>query len=189
MKVNNEIIFVRHAKTKLDKSIPIENWILTADGEKCAKELAKNEMFDNADILISSEEEKAFLTLEPLAKRLGKKIIKIKEFGEISRPGSEKLTSDEYEGMKIRIFQDMDFTAFGWETANHALNRFTDAVNRIDKKYEGKKIVICTHGTVMTLYFAKLAGKLDKLFERWDALDFGNYGMVENGRIVKDIVD
>jgi len=186
--MNNEIAFIRHAKTKVDKGIPIEDWVLTEDGEKCAIELAKNKHLQATQVFISSEESKAYLTIEPLAEKLGRKIVKIKELGEIARPNSEKLTSEEYGEMKIKIFKDLDYTEHEWETANHALNRFKAAVEKIDKQYSNKKIVICAHGTVMTLYFAYLQGKLNDLFSRWEALEFGKVGIVKNGKVVRDIV-
>ena len=48
--------------------------------------------------------------------------------------------------------------------------------------------MIVAHGTVMTLYFAYLLGKLDDIFSRWKDLGFGSWGMVQNGKVVKDIV-
>ena len=184
----NKLIFIRHAKTKVDKSIVIENWVLTDDGEKASEELVKSGKFDDIDILISSKEDKAYLTIKPLAERLKKKIIRIEELGEIKRPNSEKLTSEEYEEMKIKIFKDLDYAEHSWETANHALNRFKEAIEKINKSYKNKKIIICAHGTVMTLYFAYLQNKLDDLFSRWEGLGFGSYGIVEDNKVIKDIV-
>lgn len=182
------IIFVRHAKTKVDKSVPIEKWVLTEEGAKQAEQLASNKILHDIDVLISSDEDKAYLTIKPLADKLGKKIIRVPELGEIKRPNSEKLTLKEYEDMKTRIFEDLDYTAHGWETANHALKRFSDAVSKIDSQYKGKRVLICAHGTVMTLYFAKMSGKMDELFDRWHRLEFGGYGIVEEGKVLRDIV-
>ena len=138
--MNNTFFFIRHAKTKVDKSVPIEDWILTSDGQRSAEDLAKTNIFDSVDILISSDEEKAYLTIKPLADKLNKKIIRVKELGEIKRPGSEKLTSEEYEEMKVKIFKDLNYTEHDWETANSALSRFRTTVENIDKEYNDKKI-------------------------------------------------
>ena len=51
--MNNTFFFIRHAKTKVDKSVPIEDWILTSDGQRSAEDLAKTNIFDSVDILIS----------------------------------------------------------------------------------------------------------------------------------------
>ncbi len=186
--MNNELIFIRHAETKIDKDIPIEEWVLTETGEEQAKQIANLGEFDDADILISSNENKSYLTIKPLADKLDKEIIKIEDLGEIKRPDSEKLTSEEYKNMKTKIFQDLNFTNYGWETANHALGRFKSAVEEIDKDNENKKIVICSHGTVMTLYFAFLQNKLNRLLERWRSLRFGGYGMIKNNKVMRDII-
>lgn len=187
-KMKNELIFIRHAETRINKDIPIEKWVLTEKGEEQANKIANSKKFDNIELLISSNESKSYLTIKPLADKLNKKIIKVEDLGEIKRPGSEKLTSNEYEKMKFQIFQNLDFSNYNWETANHALNRFKDAVNKINKKYENKKILICSHGTVMTLYFAYLLNRLNKLMERWKALNFESYGIVRDNKVLKDII-
>lgn len=186
--MNNKLIFIRHAETKIDKDIPIEEWALTETGEEQAKQIANSGEFDDADMLISSEENKAYLTIKPLADKLNKEIIRVEDLGEIKRPDSEKLTSEEYKKMKKMIFEDLDFTKYNWETANHALSRFRKAVDGINNKYESKKIIICSHGTVLTLFFAYLQNKLNNLIERWRSLEFGGYGVIKNNKVIKDII-
>ncbi len=186
--MNNKLIFIRHAKTKKDENIPIENWVLTEEGEKQAEQIANSGEFDDVRILISSKEDKAYLTIKPLADKLNIKIIKIKDLGEIKRPNSEKLPTKEYEGIKKKIFEDLNFTKDNWETANHALKRFKDAIDKINKKYENKNILICSHGTVMSLYFAYLLNKLSQIMNRWKNLKFGNYGIVQDNKVRKDII-
>ena len=186
--MDNEILFIRHGKTLVDKNVPIENWVLTDAGSEQAKELADNAKFQDADILISSKEDKAYLTIKPLADKISKEITEISELGEIARPDSEKLTLEEYEDAKKKIFEDFDFSIYGWETANHALNRFKEAVKKIDEQYNNKKIIICAHGTVMSLYFASMQDKLDELMSRWKGLEFGSCGIIKNGEVVKDII-
>ena len=129
-----------------------------------------------------------YLTIKPLADKLKKEIIRIEELGEIKRPNSEKLTLEEYDEMKVKIFRDLNFTDHGWETANHALNRFKEGIINIDSQYQDKNIIICAHGTVMTLYFAFLQNQMNHLFSRWEGLDFGSVGIVNNGKVIKDIV-
>lgn len=186
--MNNELIFIKHAETKIDKSIPIEDWVLTEQGYANSERLKDVAEFQDADTLISSGEKKAYLTIKPLADKLGKEIIQIKGLGEISRPNSERLSKEEYVEMKEKVFEDLDFTAHGWETCNHALARFRQAVATIDKKYEDKKIIISAHGTVLSLYFTSLLGKLNDLKPRWKSLGFCDWGIVKNNKVIKDIV-
>lgn len=95
---------------------------------------------------------------------------------------------EEYEEMKKKIFEDLNSTKYGWETANSALTRFQNAVEKIDDKNNGKKILICAHGTVMTLYFAYLQNKLEDLMQRWKGLEFGAIGIVKDGKVIKEVV-
>lgn len=186
--MENILIFLRHAKTQIDKEIPIAEWDLSKEGYKQAESIKNINELQDVDIIISSNEKKAYLTVKPLAEKLGKGIIKVKELGEIYRGDAGALSKKEYEQMKVKIFQDLNFTDLGWETANHALNRFKEAVENINKKYNNKKILISSHGTVMTLYFVYLQDKLDNLMERWKSLEFGAYGIVKNKKVIKDIV-
>ena len=101
----NKLIFIRHARTKVDKTIPIEKWILTEDGVKASATLAESGIFDKADVLISSKEDKAYLTIKPLADKLGKQIRRMEGLEEIGRPNSERLSPKEYEEMKTKIFK------------------------------------------------------------------------------------
>jgi len=186
--VANTLVFIKHAKTKKEENVPIERWTLTEEGRKAAEDLADSGIFDDVDILISSNEDKAYLTIKPIAKRLNKEIRRVDELGEIKRPGSEVLPTKEYEDVKARIFKDPNYTERGWETANHALNRFKAAVEKINGEYSNKKILICAHGTVLTIYFAALKNRMDKLFSRWKEFEFGSYGIVRNGKVTKDLV-
>ncbi len=186
--MNNELIFIRHAETKVDKNISIPEWDLTEDGYVHANDIKDIPEFQDVDILISSTENKSYLTIKPLADKLGKEIIKIEELGEVVRGDGETLSLEEYNKMKKKLFEDFDFSKNGWESVNHALNRYSKAVKKIDEEYNHKKILICTHGTVMTLYFAKLQDKMNDLMNRRKTMDEEDWGIIKNGKIIKDIV-
>jgi 2,3-bisphosphoglycerate-dependent phosphoglycerate mutase len=187
--MNNDIIFLRHAATKKDKDISVSQWTLTDEGKKEVQELTDSGIFDDVDIIISSTEKKAYLTVEPLAKKLSKEITPIKELSEINRDSGKIMPKEEYDQMKVKIFEDFDYTNYGWETVNSALNRFKKAVEDIDQKYDGKKIIIASHGTVMTTYFSYLQNELDNVFKRWKSLGFLDYGIIKNGKVIKDIIE
>ncbi len=186
--MNNTLIFIRHAETKKDWNTIITDWDLTDSGKQEAEKLADNRELQDADIIISSIENKAFLTIRPLAQKLGKEIIQVNDLRELERGGGEGIPTEKYKQMKKALFEDFDHNDFGWETPNHALSRFKKAVSDIDKKYNNNKIIIATHGTVLALYFASLLGKLDDIMSRWKSLGFCQIGIVKNGEVVKDIV-
>lgn len=185
--MNNKIIFLRHAKTEVDKSLAIADWFLSKKGEKHAQQISSDPVFDDVDLIFASTERKGVDTARPIAQRLDKEIIQIEDLGEIRRPGAEKVTLKEYKRLKSVIFSDFDKSEAGWETVNHALKRFEEAVKKIDEKHENKVILIVAHGTVMSLYFADIQGKMDELFSRWKNLGFCEWGIIKDGKIIKDI--
>ena len=186
--MNNKIIFLRHAKTEVDNTLPIADWFLTDEGVEHAKEVSSDHVFDDVDLIFASTERKAVDTAKPIAKRLGKEIVQVENLGEIKRPNAEKITLEEYKRLKAVVFSDFGKSEGGWETVNCALNRFSKAVEEIDRKYENKVILIVAHGTVMSLYFADAQGKMNELFSRWKSLGFCEWGIIENGEVTKDIV-
>lgn len=127
-------------------------------------------------------------TALPVAQRLNKEIHQIKGLGELRRPDGHSIGLERYNELKKKLYSDFDYSENDWETINSALERFSGAVERIDKENENKTILVVCHGTVMSLYFAKLQGKLDDMFSRWKGLGFCSWGVVENGKVVKDIV-
>lgn len=185
---NNTLILVRHAETKVDKNTLISKWILTEKGRLDANNLFNSELFHDVDVIFTSGEEKAYQTAYALAKRLHKKIIKNKNLNEISRDQGRFLkTKDEYlKTMKFCI-ENRTQSYNNWETANHALERFSKAIHEIDREFSNKKILIVAHGGVINLYFAKILEHLDNVFERMATNTFCDYGIIQNSKVIKDI--
>lgn len=74
-----------------------------------------------------------------------------------------------------------------WERANSALKRFSKEIEEIDSRYSNKKILIVAHGGVINLYFAKILEKLDNVFNRALSNSFCDYGIIQDGKVLKDI--
>lgn len=62
-------------------------------------------------------------------------------------------------------------------------------IEEIDKHYENKKILIVSHGFTINLYFAKLLGILDKVYERFLTNNYADWGIVKNKKVIKDIAN
>ena len=185
---NNIVMFLRHAETKIDKNIKISHWILTEKGKKDALNISKLDLFNDVDIIISSNEQKAYLTAYPLSVRLHKEIIRDENLNEIKRDHGRFLnTKEEYfKNMKLCV-ENRNKSHNNWETANHALKRFSNQIQDIALKHSNKKILTVAHGGVINLYFAKMLGKLDNIFERWSTNTFCDYGIIQNNKVIKDI--
>jgi broad specificity phosphatase PhoE len=185
---NNILILLRHAETNVDENTLISKWTLTDKGQKDAFDLFKSDLFHDVDIIISSEEQKAFQTAYPLSEKLRKKIIREKNLNEISRDlGKFLKTKDEYLKTMKRCIENRTQSFNNWETANQALKRFSNAIHEIDSNYSDKKILIVAHGCVINLYFTNILEQLDKAFERFLSNTFCDYGIIHNSKIIKDI--
>ena len=183
-----KIIFLRHADTQKDPNLNAALWGLSAEGKRQAEEIANLSIMNEVDVIYVSEEKKTALTVEPLAKKLGKeKIIPLSFFNEVKR-GDKFLTKEEFEAEKVKQLKDLDYHAFEGESGKEALVRFKQGIDQILKENIGKIILVVTHGTILNIYFADLLNTYDKLPERWRKTAFCAYGVVENGIVVKDIV-
>ncbi len=186
---NNEFLLLRHAQTKITTEKPVSKWDLSVEGYKEAEKLTKVKEFFDIDIIISSFEEKAYLTVKPLALRDSIPIKQFYEFNELDRDSGGFLSSkDEYELIVKKCLSEREKSINNWEIANHALNRFSKKIDELDKQYENMKILVSTHGIVLNLYFAKILNQLDDVFERWKKTTFCDFGIIKNGFVIFDIV-
>ena len=186
--MNNTFYFLRHAETKMDKATPVSYWKLSKNGKKEAYELADAGMFDDIDIIVTSEEEKSVQTAAPIAKRLGRQPMCIAELGEIDRDGGGFLEKDEFDKAIQVSLANLDESQHEWEKGKDALERFQGAIDRLDSEYEHKNILIVAHGCVVNLYFAHLLDKLDETHARMVKTRFCDWGMVQDGEVLEDIV-
>lgn len=184
--MNTTVIFLRHAHTQKDPAQNAAAWVLSDDGEKQAETFAHDPITQNIDVVISSNEEKSVLTATPVAQKLNKDILRVEGFNEVKR-GDAFLSDEEFEKEKRRQLEDWDHPAQGGETGNEALERFEDGLDKVINENEGKTILIISHGTILNLYFAKIAGEKEAIFDRWKQTGFCSYGIIENGEVVKDI--
>ena len=186
--MKNTLILLRHGRTQFNPDNPVSQWALSEEGEKQAKEIAESGVFDYVDVIICSGEYKAKQTASYLADRLGKIVISNSGLNEIGRDDGGILTEEEHDKTLEFALRNQDQSRHRWETAQNALNRYESSVDQINREYKGKNILIVSHGTVMSLYFAKLTGTMDQIVEREKRLGYCDYGTVKCSRVVKGIV-
>lgn len=184
----NTFYFLRHAKTRLDKDSPISKWGLSEEGRKKAEALTASTAFDSIDVIITSDEDKAYETAKPIADRLKKEIIRVEELNELDRDKGGFLEKEEFDRTLQFALTNQNKSIHRWETAKHALERFSKKIDEINKKYNHKNILIVSHGCVVNLYFAKLLDKLNRVYERTLKSDFCDWGIVKEGKVVKDVI-
>jgi len=186
--MNNTVYLLRHAETRWDRITPPVKWILSERGKSDACLLASSGVFDHIDIIIASGEEKAIVTALPIAERLGKEIITCEELNDLYK-GESVLEDGEFFKAVESCFKNPCESLNGWETANHALGRFSRKIEEIDFAYDDKNILIVSHGCVLSLYFARVLEKMGEVYERLCVTSFCAWGIIKNGKVVKDIVE
>lgn len=187
--MNNTFYLLRHGATKIDKNIPVSKWTLSDVGRAQAEKVASETIFTDLDLLFSSTEKKAYTTILPLSKKLDKKIIKLKDLCELDRDKGSFMESTKYEET-IKLCLEKPNNSFNnWETANHALERFSKQIDKLDREHIDRKILIAGHGFTINMYFAKLLKELDKVYERMSRNDFADWGIVKDQKVIQDIAN
>jgi len=180
----NTFYLLRHGKVDIDPRKPANEWTLSSEGINETRRLVKERTLTDVDFFYSSEEEKAYHTAKIIADAIGKEVVAISNFNELDR----KSFLENYESAVKKAFSNINESRNNWESCLSALKRFRTGMELIDQKHESKRILIVSHGIVLTLYFAHLKGDMSNLFFRWKRLRFLSYGVVENAEVVKDIV-
>ena len=153
------IYLIRHAETadengirntNEDPQMINEKEILSVHGEEQSKRLSENTELNNIDIIWSSNYTRAKATAKYIAnnnnlpinldsnlseRRLGN----LKELGEFMK--DKKTRDSSQEQLLYR-----EFKTTNGESAEDTRERMTKFFNRILKEYEGKKIVVVSHG-------------------------------------------
>jgi 2,3-bisphosphoglycerate-dependent phosphoglycerate mutase len=161
------IYFVRHGIAPF--SLELESTggaSLSEKGKSDAKRVAELLRNENIDVIVSSSYNRAKETVTPLAELLQKEIIQYEEL--IERPIASLNYPVSEEQLLIGIeksFIDIDFCMPEGETTRQAQERAIPIILKLLSDFEGKKIVIGTHGNIMTIilnYFESNYG-----FEFW----------------------
>jgi 2,3-bisphosphoglycerate-dependent phosphoglycerate mutase len=156
--------FVRHAHstyTPDEVGRPLSERGLV-DAEKVTELLKKEEI----DMVISSPYKRAIQTVEGIAKFLGKEVVIENGFKE--RTLAEKPVEDFNQAI-TKVWEDVHFSWEGGESNILAQERGVKTTFRILEKYEGKSIVIGTHGNIMVLIMNHFDHQYDFYF--WKKLD------------------
>lgn len=187
MNKETEIILIRHGKTQKDPARNARYWGLSPEGEQQAEELANDTYLQDIDLIITSSEDKTNLTIKPLAAKLNLAIESDALLDEVER-GDAFLSEEEFLLEKKRQFQDLSYPAFQGETGLHALERFQNFMSKNKERFEGKKVALVSHGTIMNLYIGSFSSSSEEIMKRWDHTGFAQYFVIKNGLLIKDVI-
>lgn len=120
---------------------------------------------ENIDIFISSPYERAIQTVQGLAYKYSKEII---IYEDLRERNIGYISNMDFKEAKKQVYKDINFSFPGGESSLKAQERAVKILNIILEEYKGKKIVIGTHGDIMTLMMNHFDKQYD--FEFWEKL-------------------
>jgi broad specificity phosphatase PhoE len=155
--VPRRLVLVRHSVPEIRRDVPSREWRLSADGLARAKAFSRRLQPTGATSVFTSVEPKATETARALADEWSLPVEEVPGLHEHERPEAQLLSRDAFE-QKIRdLFARPGELVFGAETADQARCRFTISLVRLIARAPGD-VVAVTHGTVMALFVAEVAG-------------------------------
>ena len=167
------LVLVRHSMPETEPDKLASAWRLGEAGRRRAERLASRLGEFNPSVIWSSVEPKAVETAEIVAEAFGVPVEVADGLEEHHRRSVPFFaTRVEFEGRVEKLFQRPDQLVLGEETADQARARMAAAIAGVIDAGQTDSIVV-THGTVMTLYAASVAGVQPMSF--WRRLGLPSY--------------
>ena len=158
--MNTIIYMIRHAKSPFVFGEE-RTRNLSAQGLIDAQKVTDIMNNEKIDLIVSSPYIRAIQTIEGIATNKDIEIIVYEQLRERQLKGAFKLTEDEIQQAIKTSFDDIDFQLTDGESIRDVQNRAIPVIKNLLNNYEGKTIIIGTHGNVMTIimnYFNKAYG-------------------------------
>ncbi|TKI78561.1 histidine phosphatase family protein [Bacillus mycoides] len=149
--MNTYIYMVRHGESpKLEGNERTRG--LTEKGILDAQRITEILETEGIDTFISSPYKRAMLTIEESANYHEKEIVVYENLKECRFLSEDKIISDkEVYPLVKKMFSNPDFTLTGGESYVDCQRRVVKILKEILMDFQGHKIVVGTHGLVMTL--------------------------------------
>lgn len=183
------LILIRHSISRQDAQVSTHHWSLTEEGHaRCATLAQRIQPYPPA-VIVSSEEPKAVQTAQAVAEILRLPTETESGLHEQRRETEPYRTQAEFEARIRKLLENPSQLAFGEETGDAAYQRFQAAVDAILSRHPNQNVAAVTHGTVMTLFLARVAQV--EPFAFWQnlgmpayvALSLPDYRVIESANI------
>lgn len=141
---------------------------LTIKGKIHAQRIANLLIEEGINAVISSPYKRSILTVQELADKLGKKVLIFEDLKEkIFSLEDKRLSDKELIHLLNRSFSESTHSLPGGESNEDCQARAVKTLKVILNTYQGQKVVVGTHGAVMTLMMGYYDSKydLDFLFQ------------------------
>ncbi len=155
-----ELHLVRHGQDEEDKLGGWSENHLIDRGIEAVKKL-RDEIDDDYDLFVSSDLIRTIETSEILNEKLNMDIIFDPDFREVNNGILKNMTKEEfkqkYDGLYFRSLK-MDESYPNGESPNQFFNRIKNALIRLLEHNRNKKILLVTHGGVITVILCLVYG-------------------------------
>jgi broad specificity phosphatase PhoE len=153
---DSHIIFVKHSLPEIMPDIPANQWRLGEEGRARCLSLADALALSQPDVIVSSIEPKALETAELVAEILGLTNKIFEDLHEHERDNEAFDRSDaNFQEKIVHFFEHPDRLVYGRETGDQAYLRFSTAVKGVVETHRNRRVIIVTHGTVMSLLLSR----------------------------------
>lgn len=153
-----KLILVRHSLPVIMGEQPANQWQLSEEGRRRCGRLAELLSAHHPVAIVTSTEPKAIETGQIIGERLGIPVGAAPNLHEHERPRADLDTVEHFQAKVARLLEHPGEPVFGVETGDEAHERFEAAVDDAMKQHPAGNLAIVSHGTVMTLFVARVAG-------------------------------
>lgn len=145
------LYFVRHAESRYVEGQERERG-LTEQGHQDAGTVANLLHGEQIQRFYSSPYRRAVDTIQILADQSGGIVVTEEDLRERQLSSSD-VKHENFREAKLRLYRDPTYAYPGGESGEQARSRAVAVIEQILSKHAGQKVVIGTHGDVMTLIF------------------------------------
>jgi 2,3-bisphosphoglycerate-dependent phosphoglycerate mutase len=157
------IYMVRHGDSPKDGNERTRG--LTEKGLLDARRITDRLKEENVDVVVSSPYLRSILTVEKAGQQIGKEVVVLEDLKErIFSSAAERVCDKDLVPLLEKSFSDPQFSLQGGESNDECQKRAINVLKDLLKKYRGKKVVVGTHGAIMTLMMRHFDRRFDLKF-------------------------
>lgn len=137
---------------------------LSAAGEALAKELAEREYLRGADVAVSSPFARSISTLRYIIEADSLPFYLDERLREMDFGDMLEVPLGSAEDIRPRQWTDKELAAPGGECVNEVCARMTEALRDISLRFEGKRILVGSHGAAIAAFLSGVLPGVDDDF-------------------------
>ena len=145
--------YLTHPQVQIDPGLPVPSWGLSAVGRTRVAVLIQAGWLNGTTQVVSSAEQKALETAQPIAVALNVALEVRAEMHENDRSATGFLPPAEFEQVASEFFAHPDKSIRGWERALDAQLRIVREAEAVIARSDAGDVLLVGHGAVGTLLF------------------------------------